>query len=193
MRGNDIIDIKLAAKESNWQRKGWLEKIFTPEEQTFILQSSSPEKTVWTLWSMKESAYKIYTRQYGGRFFAPKKFNCVLFPNFTGTVTVDKLVYQTTTSITANYIYTLANPMKFTTLALANRLFLCEDKGHINQQQIIYKKLLADYAACTDKDLQHLSVIKNSNGVPFIQYKGNQVNVPVSITHHGNYAAFTIN
>ena len=32
--GNDIIDLKLAKTQSNWQRKGFLEKQFTQKETT---------------------------------------------------------------------------------------------------------------------------------------------------------------
>lgn len=193
MRGNDIIDIKLAAKESNWQRKGWLEKIFTQDEQTYIKQSLHPEKTVWILWSMKESAYKIYTRQYGGRFFAPKKFNCTLSNNSTGTVIVDKIVYQTITSTTDNYIYSIAGLLGSTTLAIANYLFFSKGNRYENQQQLIYKKLINEYAISTGKDIKNLSVIKNTNGTPFLHCKEEWLNIPLSITHHGKYAAFTIN
>ena len=36
MIGNDIIDLSLAETESNWQRKGFLEKQFTAKEQAII-------------------------------------------------------------------------------------------------------------------------------------------------------------
>ena len=39
MIGNDIIDLALAKKENNWQRKGFLDKLFTPKEQ---LQFQNP-------------------------------------------------------------------------------------------------------------------------------------------------------
>ena len=35
--GNDIVDLNLAKTESNWQRKGFLEKQFTQKEQEEIL------------------------------------------------------------------------------------------------------------------------------------------------------------
>jgi phosphopantetheinyl transferase (holo-ACP synthase) len=31
--GNDIVDLALARKESNWKRPGYLNKIFTTKEQ----------------------------------------------------------------------------------------------------------------------------------------------------------------
>ena len=78
MIGNDLVDLKLAAKQSNWQRKGFLDKLFTPKEQGYILNSDDSFKTVWLLWSMKESAYKAYLLMHNDRFFAPKKLACHL-------------------------------------------------------------------------------------------------------------------
>jgi len=57
MIGNDIVDLELALKESNWKRKGFLNKIFTNEEQLLISSAINPEIMVWNLWSRKEAAY----------------------------------------------------------------------------------------------------------------------------------------
>ncbi|MBF0695681.1 MAG: 4-phosphopantetheinyl transferase family protein [Flavobacterium sp.] len=74
MIGNDIVDRKLAAKESNWQRRGFLGKLFHSHEIETILASADPELTVWILWSMKESVYKIINRQTGIRHYNPMSF-----------------------------------------------------------------------------------------------------------------------
>lgn len=73
MIGNDVIDLDLAATESNWKRKGYLQKIFAPQEQKLILTSVNPDVMVWLLWSMKEAAYKIESRCTGIRCYAPSK------------------------------------------------------------------------------------------------------------------------
>jgi len=54
--GNDIVDLQCARKESNWQRKGFLEKQFTDLEQEIIFRVENSFETVWRLWSMKEAA-----------------------------------------------------------------------------------------------------------------------------------------
>ena len=41
MIGNDIVDLALAQKESNWKRKGFLNKIFTEKEQLLILNAKN--------------------------------------------------------------------------------------------------------------------------------------------------------
>jgi len=73
MIGNDIVDLQLARKESNWQRPRFLGKIFTEEEQYFIHTANDKDVAVWLLWSGKESVYKIIARLEKRRFFAPKK------------------------------------------------------------------------------------------------------------------------
>ena len=76
MIGNDVIDLALAQKESNWKRKGFLDKIFTQKEQLLISNSQNPELMVWNLWSRKEAAYKIYNRQTQNRAYIPKQLEC---------------------------------------------------------------------------------------------------------------------
>ena len=108
MIGNDIVDLTLAKKESNWQRKGFLKKLFTLNEQQAILISANPFLQVWLFWSMKEAAYKCYTQKHLKRFFAPQKFECRLTSKDEGVVLFDENKYYTTTFIDAFYIYTIA-------------------------------------------------------------------------------------
>ena len=53
MVGNDIIDLNEARRSSNWERPGFVQKIFTAKEQSIIRDSIDPFTTVWHLWSMK--------------------------------------------------------------------------------------------------------------------------------------------
>lgn len=112
MIGNDVIDIIQSRKESNWQRKGLLEKIFTAEEQLLINKALNPEIMVWLLWSMKEAAYKIYNRQTKIRSFIPQKLECSFrFQNdsyMSGTVICCGNRYYTKTNIDNDCIHTIA-------------------------------------------------------------------------------------
>lgn len=73
MIGNDVVDLAIAQKESNWKRKGFLDKIFTASEQNLILYATNQEQMVWMLWSLKESTYKAYIRTDFKRGFYPIK------------------------------------------------------------------------------------------------------------------------
>ena len=107
MIGNDVVDIIQSRKESNWQRKGYLLKIFTTEEQLLIHNYNNPEIMVWRLWSMKEAAYKIYNRQTKIRAYIPHQLICTISGAF-GTVTCNGRIYYTKTIFDANAIYTVA-------------------------------------------------------------------------------------
>ena len=76
MIGNDIVDLTLARRESNWKRSGFLDKIFTKRELLLILNTQNPEHMVWDFWSRKEAAYKIYNRQTGVRAFIALQLEC---------------------------------------------------------------------------------------------------------------------
>lgn len=112
MIGNDIIDLTLASVESNWQRKGFLEKLFTTFEQSLIYNSKNAEQMVWHLWSRKEAAYKIYHRETKIRAFIPKQIECFNLPMatdfFLGKVCINGRQYFTKTDVNSEFIYTTA-------------------------------------------------------------------------------------
>ena len=103
MIGNDIIDLSLAKAQSNWQRKGFLEKQFSANEQRFILAATNSFILVWRFWSMKEAAYKCYTQQYQKRFFAPQKFECSMVSKTKGIVVFKGIEFFPQTKIFYNF------------------------------------------------------------------------------------------
>ncbi|AWA30616.1 phosphopantetheinyl transferase [Flavobacterium magnum] len=111
MIGNDLVDLATAAKESNWRRKGYLGKIFTDSEQSYIKNSVLQETAVWVLWSMKEAAYKIWNRKSGIRSFNPKSFQCdVARMNqsaASGTIRVGGTFYLSDTQINSEFVHTV--------------------------------------------------------------------------------------
>ena len=112
MIGNDIVDLQLARTQSNWQRPRFLQKIFTQKEQNFIQQSVNPELEVWKLWTMKESAYKIFNRETGIRGFFPWKLECSISllkdGKFHGCVSIEDKIYFTETIVNQDFVYTIA-------------------------------------------------------------------------------------
>jgi len=155
MIGNDVVDIVQSRKESNWQRRGFLDKIFTKEEQRIISSHHYPETMVWMLWSMKEAAYKIFNRQTGIRANIAKQLLCHINELNTGTVTFKGNFYYCKTIVQDNCIYTVAACSK-------------------SSLESIY-------------ELQNVTLIKDSNGLPYIANKPMGSLQPVSVSHHGNY------
>lgn len=108
MIGNDVVDINQSRLESNRHRKGFLEKLFSVQEQEIIHKAPDAEQMTWRLWSMKEAAYKIYNRQTGIRAFMPLSLCCIIDDDTNGQVNCKGTIYHTRTSITDDVIATVA-------------------------------------------------------------------------------------
>jgi phosphopantetheinyl transferase (holo-ACP synthase) len=107
----DIIELDLG-QDVAWKRTGFLDKIFTPEEQAIILHYEIPESMIWILWSMKEAAFKAFNRQYSIRAYIPLLLRCETIEvgekTILGKVTYEEAVFFTQTIVTDNSIETVA-------------------------------------------------------------------------------------
>nr|WP_307735089.1 4'-phosphopantetheinyl transferase superfamily protein [Chitinophaga nivalis] len=171
--GNDVIDLTVAGRESNWQRPGYLSKICTPAEQALVAVATQPHQMVWWLWSCKEAAYKIEHRNTRERRYTPLRFICTLQTAnetcMTGRVSCGQHVYYTHTVITGDCLHTwaVAQPSLFKLVAGITGL----------------SAAVISAALRPDEQLQ-----KDVMGVPVVAHHqdGRQ---PVSISHHGKYTA----
>lgn len=159
MIGNDIVDLELAAAQSNWQRPGFLTKIFTDFEQQLIAGSQNPELMVWMLWSRKEAAYKIFNRQTNLRLYNPLDFECSATVGaagfYYGTVSCKNTQYYTKTEVTAAFVHTIAttNPDDFA------KVYPLENEDSISRK----------------------------NNIPYLYNTSDATQKPASISHHGQF------
>lgn len=146
MTGNDLVDLKQAAIDSNWQRRGYLDKIYTLSEQQLISSSNNQNEMVWLLWSMKEAAYKVHSRKTGIRNYAPTSLNCFdIYQHahkIRGKVKVADQLFYTESCIENYYIHTLAS------LSIKN---LMEIKSKIYE----YPATLFDYKSTLPQCVSH--------------------------------------
>jgi phosphopantetheinyl transferase (holo-ACP synthase) len=196
MIGNDIIDISEALK-INWERKGFLNKIFCKNEQDLILNSKNPGLMVWLLWSMKESAYKIFQRHELKRVFNPLKFKCQLTGInscfYYGRVDFNNLSYLTGSEISADTISTIAVYGDADSLnKIIKGNIKCSSSEYSIQHQELYDFALEDISERIKKPAEELSIKKDLYGIPRLFIKNSQLSMPVSLSHHGSYAAYAI-
>lgn len=192
MIGNDIVDLTLAKKESNWKRPRFLDKIFTLKEQKLIGETSQPDKMVWLLWSMKESAYKLHVQVFEKRFFAPKKLECFIQnlkrDECFGVVHCVDFQCFTQSEISDHFIYSIAKLKK--SKAYLSQNFELENTSIKSQHALVSKRVRTHFATCLGTAIDEIRIEKNSLGVPFLYTKKQNLKVAVSTTHHGNYGAF---
>ncbi|EZH75663.1 hypothetical protein ATO12_02415 [Aquimarina atlantica] len=178
MIGNDIVDLQLAKTQSNWQRRGWLQKICTKQEQQYIFTSGKAEVQLWQFWSMKEAAYKAHQRRFNlSRRYNPKNFQCT--PK--GEVYVDDYSYKTFTEIQNEYVYSIAMTSNedYHSSVYDKTMNACS-----KLKETISEKLNID------SSLIHFT--KNSNGIPLVHIDQKVIQLPLSLTHHGTYSAFVV-
>ncbi|GAB3254886.1 hypothetical protein GCM10027347_15590 [Larkinella harenae] len=197
MVGNDIVDLARAQQESNWKRRGFLQKIFTADEQRLIRSASHPEQMVWTLWSMKESAYKLIVRQTGQPFFAPQKLAChsisVSDETIEGCVFYQN-EYLTWSRRTPHYIASVALPADYPP-AFSHQIipFNCAAYSHQHEHlRQAVKQFCTSHFALNHSAFQ---LLKDEVGVPSVQLcssTGSTTTFPISLSHHGYFGAFAI-
>ena len=197
MIGNDIVDLAQARRDSNWQRKGFLNKLFTTHEQQLIRTAHDPDAMVWTLWSMKESAYKLVVRNTGRCFFAPRQFVCQV--NTSLSITTQGSVfyqcfYKTTSCITDRYVTSVAFPVD--TVQPGSQVIIRFDQvGYQHQHQTIRQAVKQHCAASWSLSENQIQLHKDALGVPtLVVNRPSEAPVykPISLSHHGHYGAFVL-
>lgn len=189
MVGNDIIDLKETKRTTNWERPGFLKKVFTPEEQALIHASVDPFSMVWKLWSMKESAYKVFIQAGGKRFYNPTRIECSLIDSSVGKVVIDDFRVNTTTQFNDHYIFSSA---RVDDEKIDTAFFELKESNSNYQSEFMHQQVISDFAKKNALQIDQLTIQKDTNGVPFLQDKNGRVNTSLSITHHGNYGAYTL-
>lgn len=170
MIGNDIVDLACAARESDWRRKGWQQKLFTAAEQQLILVAQEPGVMVWLQWSMKEAAYKIWNRKTGLSRLMPLRLVCGDVQRegeyARGKVIFEDRVFLTRSRITADFVHTVAltqNNFEGATVSIS------------------------DWTETTP--IPDYGLFKNTVGLPFWQNKLTGEIRVASLSHHGRFMA----
>ena len=177
MIGNDLVDLKQAALESNWHRKGYLDKICTLKEQQLILNAKEPAGMMWLIWSIKEAAYKIENRLTKKRFYAPKEFSCeyLSFDNKQASAEVNYKgkTYYTQSGIESHKLHSIA---------------------FLNTTD--YQAIHIHHLAYSDKYIQEFNIIsheyllsKDKEGLPFVYSVKTGQRYVASVSHHGEFLA----
>ncbi len=191
MIGNDIVDLSLAKKESNWQRRGFLDKLFTSEEQELITASKDPFQTVWLLWSMKESAYKAYLQLYSNRFFSPKSIKIKLISKNRATILIHDKLFYTQSEINQDVIHTIAFSEKGVK-NVSSDFFKLGNTVYEALRFETYQKVMQAFSGKLKLSPEIFDIKKNDLGVPLLYQNEERLKNALSISHHGCYGAFCI-
>ena len=189
MIGNDIIDLQYTKKTCDFKRSGFLQKILTEEEQFLVDQSADPFLLVWRLWSMKESVYKIHIKNDQSRLLNPRALDCRIVDKSEGTVSIKEHNYYSHSTIEANYIFTYACQHKSS--EARHNISVLRNSDHHHQSLACRNSLIEDVARLNNWDIAQLEIKKSGIGRPELYYERSKVDIGISMTHHGCYAAYS--
>ncbi|NJW53364.1 4'-phosphopantetheinyl transferase family protein [Salinimicrobium oceani] len=188
MIGNDVVDLELSRRQSNWRRNGFLEKVFSKAEREIILTSEDHELHVWLLWSMKEAAYKAHQR----KFRLPRNLNWLAQQTeiikqeeggAIGLVKIDAEEYSTTSEVTSAYIHTCSKSREIR--GVKNAIFETPSSE-------AKKQLLQEVSRHFAIDQDQLSLKKTSAGIPFFETQGEPIFTHFSLSDHGKFSAYSL-
>ena len=190
MIGNDIVDLGLAMKEGTWKRPGFQKKVFAVEEQKLIAHSSKAFLLIWRLWSMKESAYKLYIRLGGKRFFNPSKLVCKVESKTRGSVRVDDQVFTTSSLIEDDYVFSTAAIKA--TQPFQSQVIELQSSNYEIQSRDTKSGALTQVAKQRSFNLEAMEIRKSPSGVPEAFHQGLKIPIDLSLSHHGKFGVFSI-
>lgn len=183
MTGNDIVDLRSANFPDGTRGPRFLQKIFSPGEVALIRKDQAG---MWALWAMKEAVYKAHQR----RFKRPRSFDPKNIHLRMGNIGANHLLinasyhgydYIGSGIETPDYIHFTAT---------------CHPREKIFQEIFsssveIKTKLKLEISKKTGLVYEDLEVVKDSNFIPHLKYQNSLLRLPFSISHHGNFAAFS--
>lgn len=188
MIGNDVVDLSVTAKQSNWRRKGFLEKVFTATEREQIRLSENQDSVVWLLWSMKEAAYKAHQR----KFALPRRIfwqhlecevkTCTA-SGASGVIKVGKEEYFSSSEITSEVIFSSA--VNDDNIPIRNVLYR-------EPSEMMKTHFFDFFSKQFNIPSQELSLCKNEHGVPFVMHDSRPHFGLFSFTDHGDFSAFSL-
>ena len=188
MIGNDIVCLYTANQSKHVGSKRFLDKIFTVEEQQLIVNSVDSNLTIWKLWAVKESAYKLLVQQGFKPEFAPKKIICKKENDlFLASIWNNNVIVNCRANTQMIYAQTISEKQK-----VINRFFRLDSIAYqkqSNQLQLALKKKASEILKI---DIQFIHLLKTSNNIPRLTYKNALLPVNISITHHGYYGAYAL-
>lgn len=212
--GNDIVDLRIIdAKRTKDQR--FYTKFITGTETALHGQphlAGMPfEYFVWMVWSVKESVYKFMRRHNPSLVFSPSKIVIKQIESpgaivttavtqseieakgfdsqitYNGTIAFGADTFYSRSIVSSSYIATFVN----NTNKLENIYWginRIDQSDPEYQSKAVRQFLLNKLAAVLEPG--NLTIIKNPSGCPVLYSVDNEIDVPVSLTHHGHYIAY---
>lgn len=186
--GNDIIDLRGVSKRARTLDDRYLHKIFTQPEILRIRKAPKPVTCLAAHWAIKEAAYKVWLKERGKRYFAPKHFEVHSFTK--GWVSVPGGMYSFRLQTGSHWIHALCGKEITPSFAAVQILPLAGSKAE--QSDSLRTAALTYVATHFSVPLESLELSRSPLNIPKIRSKAFKTSFDLTLSHDGGFGAFAI-
>lgn len=196
MVGNDIVDLSYFDAPS-FQHVGYLERVCTAEEVRLLRRCSDTCKYLAVLWTAKEAAYKLVSRNSTVGHFVPRQFvshslNPSLFPEGEIVISIAGLEVKVRAKLTERWVHSVATSPEVQAVRWAVR----EIRKDFPADMRVEAESQAARSLANDLLLEYAPpgvTLQFSGRVPRVESAAKPIRgMDISLSHHGTFAAAAI-
>lgn len=186
--GNDIVDLRDEDAIEPSENIRFVKRVLNENEIRSVFDSKNPKETLWTLWSLKESAYKALKRKYADLQFIPKDFSVnskTFIVDWRKIEFLYSVVEQQREEFVASYCSTTQNGF----------VYHKYEDYNFHEVKITPSAAVREFAKKKISELWNISPEYLKIEVelyPEIINLKTQKKLPLSMSHHGRYVAILI-
>jgi phosphopantetheinyl transferase len=200
--GNDIIAISELPDESESRFSRRIAKVCNREEASWLysLEKQHRKRAFWSLWAVKEAAWKTDFRRGGGRIFNPHRFNCRLVMSETNNGVIEEhwvaaishMQMKCKLILTPSYIHALARDILAGDSTVYADIVRLSSKNALVQSEELRTAAKIGLSDFFDFRYNDFQIIKDNRGVPGVFAAGCRLPCSLSLSHHGHWGAWSI-
>jgi phosphopantetheine--protein transferase-like protein len=189
--GNDVVHITHPSNLSRTLTSRFLNKVCTPKEQRFVLEADSPVQSMWHLWSMKESAFKVLMKMKEASYFLPNQIE--IQSPIAGIQEISEVTFKAKTifsKMESGWITSVAS----NDLSGLERVIVQTQQSGCEDESIGVRELLFELLDGLNLPKEKLAVNKDDLGIPYLYQNRKRTPIDISLSHdHGVLSAAFLN
>jgi len=199
--GNDIVDLAdLQARGKNRDIR-FIERVFTPDEQSKIQKSDEPGIVLWSLWAGKETGYKAMSKTHPAVSSSPGRYAVQLsdtpLPE-SGTVETPCGPVSVRFHITKEYVHCIGATTDegLNSIVWDVQTMLRPEISPKYQSDLVRNMARKKISGYLKEDLETIEIIRPQQhcglGPPAVYAGGKRTAIDISMSHDGRFAACAI-
>ena len=201
--GNDVVDWKYPENARKSRDSRYLKKILTNVEIEFVHDAENPDRSLWSLWACKETAYKVISKSYARAPFLPRHWSVQL--NQTENMFAEgEVIIPGGNSVfvqlysAESYVHCIGSD----NLPDLNKIIWGIESlpksisgEHVEPSLFVRDCLSRKLADIYQLDFRQIEIIRAGKGrelqPPYLYYENKKAPFDISLSHDGNFIAYS--